>query len=104
MCQQKTYYHFGNVELFWCSSTKFLVDNLRERYETHKRAKIPEPPVFEVIQPFKPLNKHYVNDRTFRLNARFFSMQKGKSDFFASEGVRKIPSRFRPWSLCPSGV
>ena len=63
-----------------------------------------ELPVFEVIQPFKPLNKLYVNDRTFRLNARFFSMQKGKSDFFETEGVRKIPSRFRPWSLCPGGV
>ena len=42
--QQKTFYHFGNVELFRCSSNKFLVDNLRERYETHKRAEIPEPP------------------------------------------------------------
>ncbi len=51
-----------------------------------------ELPVFEVIQPFKPLNELYVNDRTFRLNARLFSMQKGKSDFFETEGVRKIPS------------
>jgi hypothetical protein len=45
---QKTFYHLGNVELFRCSSNKFLVDNLRERYETHKRAKIPEPPGFNV--------------------------------------------------------
>jgi hypothetical protein len=56
-----------------------------------------ELPVFEVIQPLKPLNKHYVN-------ARFFSMQKGKSNFSEAEGVRKIPSRFRLWSLCPGGV
>jgi hypothetical protein len=42
--QQKTFYLFGNVELFRCSSNKFLVDNLRERYKTHKRAEIPEPP------------------------------------------------------------
>ena len=41
---QKTFYHLGNVELFRCSSNKFLVDNLRERYETHKRAEIREPP------------------------------------------------------------
>jgi hypothetical protein len=32
------------VELFRCSWNKFLVHNLRERYETHKRAEIPEPP------------------------------------------------------------
>jgi hypothetical protein len=43
---QKTFYHLGNVELFRCLSNKFLVDNLRERYETHKRAKIPELPGF----------------------------------------------------------
>ena len=42
---QKSFYHFGNVELFRClSSNKFLVDNLSEMYETHKRAEIPEPP------------------------------------------------------------
>jgi hypothetical protein len=41
---QKTVYHLGNLELFRCSLNKFLVDNLRERYETHKRAEIPEPP------------------------------------------------------------
>ena len=60
-----------------------------------------ELPVFEVIQPFKPLNKHYANDRTFRLNARFFLMQKGKSEFFEMEGVRKIPSLelMSRWSL-----
>ena len=63
-----------------------------------------ELPVFEVIQPLIPLNKHYVNDRTFWFNARFFSMQKGKSNFSEAEGVRKIPSRFRLWSLCPGGV
>jgi hypothetical protein len=41
----KSFYHFGNVELFRClSSNKFLVDNLSEMYETHKRAEIPEPP------------------------------------------------------------
>ena len=41
---QKAFYHLGNVELFRCSSNKFLVDNLRKMYETHKRAEIPEPP------------------------------------------------------------
>ncbi len=41
---QKIFYHLGNVALFRCSSNKFLVDYLRERYETHKRAEIPEPP------------------------------------------------------------
>ena len=41
---QKTFYHLGKVELFRCSWNKFLVDNLRERYKTHKRAEIPEPP------------------------------------------------------------
>ena len=45
----KTFYHLGNVELFRCLSNKFLVDNLRERYETHKRAEIPEPPVLYTI-------------------------------------------------------
>jgi hypothetical protein len=45
---QKTFYHLGNVELFKCLSNKFLVDNLRERYETHKRAEIPEPPEAKV--------------------------------------------------------
>ncbi len=35
------------MELFRClSSNKFLVDNLSEMYETHKRAEIPEPPGF----------------------------------------------------------
>jgi hypothetical protein len=29
-----------------------------------------ELPVFEVLQLFEPLNKYYVNDRTFWLNAR----------------------------------
>jgi hypothetical protein len=41
---QKTFYHLGNVELFRCLSNKFLVDILRDRYETQKRAEIPEPP------------------------------------------------------------
>ncbi len=44
MGHQKSFYHLGNVELFRSSSNKFLVDNLRERYKTHKRAEIPEPP------------------------------------------------------------
>ena len=44
MSHQKTFYHLGNVELFKSSSNKFLVHNLRERYETAKRVEIPEPP------------------------------------------------------------
>jgi hypothetical protein len=61
-----------------------------------------ELPVFEVAQPFYPLHKqHYVIDRTFRLNARFFPMQKGKSEFFETE---RVYVRFRPWSVCPGGV
>jgi hypothetical protein len=52
---QKTFYRLGNVELFRCLSNKFLVDNLRERYETHRRAEIPEPPAAELRLKNLPL-------------------------------------------------
>ena len=44
MIHQQTFYHLGNVELFRSLSNKILVDNLREMYDTSKRAEIPEPP------------------------------------------------------------
>ena len=47
---QKAFNHLGNVELFRSSLNIFLVDNLREMYETGKRVEIPEPPVIG-LQP-----------------------------------------------------
>ncbi len=53
------------------------------------------PPVFDFTQPNKPLVLLYLNDLTFRLNARFFSILNGKGEFFArAEDVHKIPSKF----------
>jgi hypothetical protein len=60
------------------------------------------PPVFDVIQPNKPLVLFYSNDLTFRLNSRFFSILNGKSEFLVlrcRKDVRKIPSKFRQNSV-----
>ena len=64
--------------------------------QTLKRKIHSELPLFEVTQTFEPRKLHYLNDRRFRFNARFFSIRKGKSELFETEGIRKIPSRFRP--------
>jgi hypothetical protein len=49
-------------------------------------------PVFDVLQPNKPLVLLYLSDLMFRLNARFFSILNGKGEFLV---VRRMYIRFR---------
>ena len=48
----------------------------------NKKMKIQtRPPVFDIIQPSKPLVLLYSNELTFSLNARFFSILNRKGEF-----------------------
>ena len=63
--------------------------NEKMKIQTH-------PPVFDVIQPSKRIVLLYLDDLTFRLITRFFSILNGEGEIFCPYGdCNKIPSKFR---------